>query len=183
MDAHRHGAKGFTLTELLITLAIIGIVTMAGAPALGALVARTQDATAEAALAGTLRQARTAAVTHATRVLVCPSRDGRRCDAGDDWQHGWIVAEDADHDAQPDARRPVLAVQSALATGTRITTSAGRKQLAFQPSGSAGGSNASFTICHVRARDGRAVIVANSGRVRVAPVDPARLQACLAQAR
>jgi type IV fimbrial biogenesis protein FimT len=74
----------------------------------------------------------------------------------------------------------VIAVQAAMPSGTRVITSMGRGELAFQPSGSAGGSNARFTICHAREHAGRAVIVANSGRVRVAHADATHLQACLA---
>jgi type IV fimbrial biogenesis protein FimT len=172
-------ARGFTLTELMIALAIAGILAMIGAPAMGNLLARTRAASTEAAIAGTLRHARSAAVMRNARVLVCPSRDGHQCNPGDDWQHGWIVAKDVDHDGQPDAGVPVIAVQAAMPSGTRVSTSMGRGELAFQPSGSAGGSNARFTICHADMREGKAVIVANSGRVRLSNADAAHLQACL----
>lgn len=180
MAHHQHAAHGFTLTELLVTLAIAGILAMIGAPAMGSLLARTRDASAEAMVANTLRHARTAAVMRNARVLVCPSRNGRQCNPGDDWQHGWIVAKDADHDGQPDNDAPLLFAQAAMPVGTRVITSAGRGQLAFHPNGGAGGSNARFTICHANARAGKAVIVANSGRVRLANADAAHLQACLA---
>lgn len=175
-----HGERGFTLTELLITLGVASILAMIGAPAMGNLLARTQDSNVEASIADTLRHARNAAVMHNTRVLLCPSGDGRSCRAGDDWQHGWIVALDANHDGQPDADAQIIATQAATPPGTRVVTSAGRGQVTFQPSGSAGGSNVTFTICHARERSGRSVVVANSGRVRLQVADAAHLQACLA---
>lgn len=171
---------GFTLVELAITLAIAAVLVAIGAPAMGGLVARTHEASAEGHVADTLRQARTAAVMHNGRVVVCPSADGRRCDAADDWQHGWLVADDADHDGQPDPGKPVIAVLQAMPSGTRVVTTTGRRQITFQASGSAGGSNVTFTICHTRKRDGRSVIVANSGRVRVQAADATHLAACLA---
>ena len=180
MTRHERAVHGFTLTELLVTLAIAGILAMIGAPAMGGLLARTRDASTEAAVANTLRHARSAAIMRNTRVLVCPSRDGLRCNPGDDWQHGWLIALDSDHDGQPDTNAPLIAAQASMPVGTRVTTSAGRGQLAFHPNGGAGGSNASFTICHANARAGKAVIVANSGRVRLASADAAHLQACLA---
>lgn len=172
--------RGFTLTELMVALAIAGVLAMIGAPAMGSLLARTRDANTEAMVANTLRHARSAAVMRNARVLVCPSRDGRRCNPGDDWQHGWIVAKDADHDGQPDGGAAVITAQAAMPAGTRVVTSIGREQITFQPSGSAGGSNVRFTICHANARAGKAVIVANSGRVRLADADAVHLQACLA---
>lgn len=176
----QHCAHGFTLTELLITLAIAGILAMLGAPAMGNLLARTRDTGAEVAIANTLRQARSAAVLRGIRVLMCPSRDGTHCTPDDDWQHGWIVAADRDHDGQPDADQPPIAVRQPLTGTTRVVTTAGRQTLAFQPSGSAGGSNVTFTICHAGSATGKAVVVANSGRVRIADAAPAHLQACLA---
>lgn len=172
-------ARGFTLTELMVVLAIAAIVVMLGAPAMGGLLARTQDAATETALAGSLRNARSAAVMRNARVVVCPSVDGRTCRAGDDWQRGWIIAQDADHDGQPDAGTPPLNVESAPPAGTRVITSIGRGKITFQPSGSAGGANARFTICHARNHSGKSVIVANSGRIRVDRATPDRLAVCL----
>ena len=180
MARSRRSARGFTLTELMITLAVAAILAMIGAPAMASLLARTRDASIEGAIAGGLRNARNAAVMHNARVLVCPSQDGRQCRTGGNWQDGWIIAQDADHDGHPDAGKPILDVQAAMPAGTRVITSAGRSQVTFQPSGSAGGSNVTFTICHAREHSGRAVIVANSGRVRVQTADAAHLQACLA---
>ena len=180
MAHHERAVQGFTLAELLVTLAIAGILAIIGAPAMGGLLARTRDASTEAMVADTLRHARSAAVMRDARVLVCPSRDGHRCSAGDDWQHGWIIAQDSNHDGQPDGGAALITAQAAIPAGTRVTTSLGRGQVAFQPSGSAGGSNVRFTICRANAREGREVIVANSGRVRLASADAEHLQACLA---
>ncbi len=180
MDFHARRRDGFTLVEMVTTLAIAAILLLAAVPAMGSLLARTRDADSEATIAETLRQARTAAVLHNVRTVVCPSRDGRHCRSGDDWQHGWIVVADADHDGQADPGTQALAVVAPMASGSRMITSRGRGHITFQPTGSAGGSNARFTICHARERDGRSIVVANSGRVRIAAPEPERLRECLA---
>lgn len=180
MHATAHPQNGFSLTELLIVLAIMGSLFLAGVPTLGHLLVRTRTSNAEAALTGSLLHARSAAVTHNVRTLMCPSIDGRRCQADAAWQHGWVIAEDADHDGQPDANVPLIAVQAALAPGTRIITSAGRRQITFQPTGGAGGSNVRFTICRSQHQGGRSVVVANSGRIRTAAPDSGRLRQCRA---
>ena len=171
---------GFTLVELMMTLAVAAVLAMIGAPALGNLLARVRASSAEARIAGTLRHARTAAVMENTRIIVCPSDDGRHCRPGYDWQHGWIVAPDADGNDQPDAGRQVIAALPPISAESRIITSAGRTHIIFHANGNSAGSNARFTICHARERDGKSVVVSNSGRVRVAEPDPARLQQCLA---
>lgn len=182
MTQVRRTHRGFTLIELLMALGIAGILAMAGAPAMGNLLARNRVTTAQGALLDALQRARAAAVMHNGRVLVCPSRDGHRCDAGDSWQHGWIVALDRDHDGQPDATSPIIATQVALAIGTHVVSSRGRTRIAFHPNGGATGSNASFTICTARERIGSIVVVSNSGRVRSGAAAPAQLQECLAGA-
>lgn len=174
---------GFTLIELMLTLAIAGVLALLGVPSLGHLMARTREASAESSIAGSLRHARNAAIMRNGRVVVCPSDDGRLCLDGFDWQHGWIIADDANHDRQPDSGKPLIAVLPAMPAGTRIITSRGRRRLSFHPNGSAAGSNARFTICHARERDGKSVVLSNTGRVRIEPPDPDRLRRCLAGLR
>ncbi|HET7932096.1 MAG TPA: GspH/FimT family pseudopilin [Rhodanobacteraceae bacterium] len=180
MTRSARATLGFTLTELLVTLAIAGILAMIGAPAMARLLAHTRGASAEASIAMSLRHARTAAIMHNQRVVACPSANGQACDDSSEWQHGWIIADDADHDGQPDAGTPIIATFPAMSPGSRITTSAGRKRVAFHPNGSAAGSNASFTICNARSGDGEAVVVSNAGRVRESTPSAQRLQDCLA---
>lgn len=174
--------RGFTLIELMLTLAVAAVLTTVALPSLADLLARTRSLDYEASIADTLRQARATAVLRNQRVLVCPSSDGRRCATGFDWRRGWIVGADADHDGQPDPEAPLLASLAVAPHGTNVVTSSGRSRIVFQPTGSAGGSNARFTVCHAHARKGRSVIIANSGRVRLGPPEPDRLAECLAGA-
>lgn len=183
MHPPRVAARGFTLTELLIVVAIAGVLAVIGAPAMGGLLARSRGASAEASIATALRQARTAAIMRNHRVVACPSANGLACDDTSDWQNGWLIADDADHDGQPDKGKSVIAVFPAISSGARITSSTGRKLVAFHPNGSAAGSNASFTICNTRSGYGEAVVVSNAGRVRTAVASQQHLQACLAGLR
>jgi type IV fimbrial biogenesis protein FimT len=180
MHQTRRTHCGFTLIELLITLAIAGILAMIAAPAMGGLLVRSQTEDAEAAIANALHLARTNAVMHDHRVLVCPSNDGRHCQPGVDWQHGWIVFDDTDRNGQPDAGGKGLNVFARLPDGVRIITSTGREHIVFHPNGNAAGSNARFTICDARQETGESVVIANSGRIRLDGAEPELLQQCLA---
>lgn len=172
--------RGFTLTELLVVLAIAGILAMAGTPMLGGLLARSRVASVEGTIAGSLRHARTLAVMHNTRVLVCPAADTRHCRSDGNWQHGLLVVADADHDGQPDPGAHAVDLSASPPPGTRIITSIGRRQVVFHPDGSAAGSNLRFTICHAGETSGKSVVVSNSGRVRIDTPSSDRLQQCLA---
>ena len=172
---------GFTLVELLATLCIVGVLAIAGMPALGAMLAHSHERSAEDALQASLLHAREMAITRRIQVVVCPSTDGRQCASGDDWRRGWLIGADADRDREPDAGTSPLAAFDRLPAGMRVLASQGRPRIVFRPDGSASGTNARLTICHRNDADsGRAVVVANSGRVRIAQADPDRLRACLA---
>lgn len=170
--------RGFTLIELLIVLSIAGILAVVGMPALGSMLARSHRQSAESALQASLMHAREMAIMRNTHVIVCPSSDGAACSGGADWQYGWLIAVDADHDNQPD--HGSMAVFNAMPSGMRILASRGRPRIVFRPDGSAAGTNAQLTVCHTGdPHAGVAVVVSNSGRVRVADAQPDRLQACL----
>lgn len=182
----RSNAKqcGFTLIELLIVLSITGVLTIIGMPALGSMIARAHQQSAESALQASLMHAREIAVERGVQVIVCPSADARQCDASTSWQRGWLIGVDTDHDRQPDPDTAPLAVFNSLPIGMQILASNGRPRIVFRTDGSASGTNAQLTVCHRGAmHNGLAVIVANSGRVRVAPAQPDRLQACLAASK
>ncbi|HEY3521432.1 MAG TPA: GspH/FimT family pseudopilin [Rhodanobacteraceae bacterium] len=174
MRAHQ---RGITLIEMMMTVAIAGTLVAMGLPALGSMLARSHQQSAASALQASLMHARELAITRSEQVVVCPTRDGTSCTSDDLWQGGWMIGADMDHDREPDAP---LARFDAMPANMRILSSQGRPRVVFQPDGSAGGSNAQLTVCHTGdVKEGRAVIVANSGRVRETDAQPDRLQACL----
>ena len=172
--------RGLTLIELLIVLSIAAIMAVIGMPALGSMLARSHRESAEGVLQASLMHAREMAITRHIQVIVCPSPDHRTCAAWDDWQDGWMIGADSDRDRKPDAGAP-LQVFDPLPAQMRVRSSSGRPRVVFRPDGSASGSNAQLTICHLGdAREGSAVSVSNSGRVRAGDADPDRLKDCLA---
>ena len=172
MQASTARIHGFTLIELLIALAIVATLCSISLPSLAALVSGTRARSTQNALVTALALARTAALARQTEITVCPSSDQNRCDASPWWQRGWIVFEDRNHDGQHGADEPLL---SAAQTQARmaIATSTGRERVVYQPDGSAGGTNLTFTLCDPRgAKYATAVIVNNAGRARHAPAAP-----------
>jgi len=174
--------RGLTLVELLIVLSIAGILAVIGMLALGSMLAYSHQQSAEGALQASLMHAREMAITRHTQVIVCPSPDHHSCASWDDWQDGWLIAVDADRDREPDPGTP-LAVFDAMPAQTRVLSSSGRPHVVFRPDGSASGSNAQLTVCNLGdRREGFAIVVSNSGRVRTADAQPDHLQACLGEA-
>ena len=90
--------SGFTLTELMVTLVIVGIVAVIGGPSLRTFVQGSQLVSSSNELVSTLHVARSEAIKLNRKVTICASTDGTSCSGGAKWQKGWIVFVDANDD-------------------------------------------------------------------------------------
>lgn len=158
-------SRGFTLIEATICLAVAGILAAVAMPAVADALARSESASARAALLSTL----TSAVGHAsmtgTEVVICPSA-GDACRNSMDWSGGWIAFADRDGNRRRSAGDHVVRRVDAL-DGVRLLSTKGRKRLFIQPTGGNAGSNVTFTLCDGGGRDRPVTLVmANDGRLR-----------------
>lgn len=88
----RMTSGGFTLVELMITVAVFAIVAAIAAPAMQALVAASRLNGATSELVTALQLARSEAIRRNARVMVCASADGTTCSGSGDWSR-WIVTD------------------------------------------------------------------------------------------
>lgn len=160
---------GFTLLELLATIAVAAVLLGVGAPALSALADHTRTTGTMHLLTGSLSTARLEAVRRNRPIAVCPSRDGLTCTGGTNWDQGWIVFADPARLGTPSGPDAVLQVFDAPGGRVSLRATAGRRLVRFAPSGWSAGSNVSLRLC---AGDGPSarlvakVVVNNGGRVR-----------------
>ena len=103
MPAPTRPRRGFTLVELLSVLAILAILAGVALPSFSDLTGDTRTRTTRSELATALNSARLAAVSRGVHVVVCPSADGVLCSDDAQWQRGWLVFVDADHDREAGA--------------------------------------------------------------------------------
>lgn len=92
---------GFTLYELLMTMALVGIVLAAGLPSFSAMLARQRQAVEINALFHAIHLARKESIVRRKVVSLCPSPDGESCEPTTDWSAGWIMFENTDRDSPP----------------------------------------------------------------------------------
>ncbi|MGH8147086.1 MAG: GspH/FimT family pseudopilin [Rhodanobacteraceae bacterium] len=131
---------GFTLVELMVTLAVAAILLMIAVPSFQHIIASTNLAGVNNDLTGDLQYARTEAVSRQVNVAVAAS-------AGS-WQNGWIVGVSSTAGAPVS---PVLRRHSPVSPQYKIAYNANggvAGKLTFQPQGSivAAGSGVCFTI-------------------------------------
>ena len=84
-------ARGFTLIETMVVTAIVAVLAALAAPSFGTTIDRWRVRQAVESMTSTLYYARSEAIKRQTRVVLCPSDDGRVCAAGGRWEGGWIV--------------------------------------------------------------------------------------------
>ena len=176
MHAVVRNARGFTLIEQILTVAIAVILVGMAVPSMRGLLRRERARTALQSLVESIHAARMLSIEHQRRALLCPSRDSRRCSGDGAWDRGWLVALDGNRDGQPDGvprfTRPAVGE-------VRIVASRGRSRIYFHPDGRAPGSNLTLRVCPLGQSPARvdAVVLSNVGRVRVTRADAAPCRA------
>ena len=163
----RTESAGYTLYELLLTLAIAAVVLIIGLPSMGEAVARSRQTAEVNALFHAVHSARMESIMRRLVVSLCPSADGRRCQLGTDWSAGWIMFENRDRDEPPsvDANEPVLQ-RHAVDPAVRLT--ANRRGFTLRAT-FLRATNGTLVACDPAGRiPPKALVVSWTGRPRVA---------------
>lgn len=90
--------RGFTLTELLITVTVIGVLASLAAPSFVDLIRNNRAAGVATEIASGVNYARSEAIRRSTKVTICksanPTASSPACAGSGGWQQGWIVFVD-----------------------------------------------------------------------------------------
>lgn len=161
------GARGFTLYELLVTVAVVATLVVLAVPSFAAITARQRQHAEINALFHAVHLARKESIVRRRPVTICPSADGRQCRAGRDWSEGWIlfVNTDGDSPTRVDAGEAVLAHHDGAPS---VTVTANRQSFTLR-SVFRYATNGTLVVCDPAGRiPPRAVVVSWTGRPRVA---------------
>jgi len=103
---HRAWLGGFTLLELLVTIAILGLTASLAIPALRDFVLNHRAVGWINQFVAAVNFARSEAVTRGASVTLCSSTEPQAAhptyDSQGRWEQGWILFVDHDWDARPD---------------------------------------------------------------------------------
>lgn len=176
MNKKRHG---FTLVEMMVTIAILGILLAIAIPSYQRFVLDTRMTTQANEFLTMLHFTRSEAVKRNTRVTICKSSDGATCTMTGDWRQGWIVFVDAPANGTLDGADVVLRVHGALEGGsTLVGNNSAADYISYLPSGQsslASNVDGIVKLCSpVAGIAGRNVVISfGPGRTRVEPPNPA----------
>jgi type IV fimbrial biogenesis protein FimT len=160
--------QGATLVELMMVLAILGIIAGFSMPYLQDMVKNWRITSQTNDLLGDLQSARGQAAATSLTITVCASSNSSSCTGT--WSQGRLVFTDANADAAVSTGDKILRVAPAINSTTTLVAAnlatAGRLQ--FRPTGMASGatgSGATFKFCDDRAGAyGRTITVSPTGR-------------------
>lgn len=175
-------SRGFTLIELMATMAVAVILLTVAVPGFQELIAGNRMGSNSHRLLSAFNGARRAAVDFASTATICTSDDGQNCcDAEDDgacdWAQGWIVFADRNGNGVPDLEE-IVSVTGALPSSLQIAGNDSSDnqitQVAYTPIGVlATPALLTFDLCDSgrSGEVGRQITINAGGRARATTLD------------
>ena len=159
---------GFSIVELLITLAILGLSVTLIAPSMQSFVTRNKVSTHINQLVKIIHMARESAIYKNKTVILCRSRSGIDCDG--DWHEGILLFTDANRDKRRNSNEEIIHHLPGFINDDRLYWRAfrNRQYLEMSPRGFTAWQNGTFTYCPVEGIEyARGIILNAAGRIRL----------------
>jgi type IV fimbrial biogenesis protein FimT len=181
--APRH-QRGFNLIEVVISLAVLGILVGMGVPSAADMIESQRLGNVSNDVLQQLHLARSEAIKRNARVVLCKSSGGETCTESGGWEQGWILFQDANNSGTREPAEPVLERLLPVPRGFRLSANTPMaRYVSFGPFGGARMTSGAFqagtfTVCRISVDqvEGRQIIINAGGRPRVQKV---RLAECL----
>lgn len=166
-------SSGFTVIELMITLALAAVILTLGVPAYQGLVERSQLTSNINSFISSLALARSEAVKRKQSVIVCASDDGATCSNDNSgYESGWIVYVESEAPADNRANsEELLWVRESLSNNATLrATVPFANRIQYLSTGQTSGlGNGSIKLCKDNLTNkARMITVIKSGRVHLA---------------
>ncbi len=137
-------ARGLTLIELMIAVAVGAVLLAMAAPSFQQALGKNRLSSAASEVTGAVQLARAEAIRNNRRVTLCRSEDGSACSASSSTWPGWILFVDTDSDGVRDSNEPVIKAgtfDSPLRALSSANLTAAGERITFRGDGTARASN------------------------------------------
>jgi type IV fimbrial biogenesis protein FimT len=164
--------RGFTLLEALVVLAVLGLLLSLTVPNLSKLYAKHQLQAQAEGLLDSLLLARSEALQRQQPVTLC-ARAAAQCDTEPNWQQGWWVFVDDNHDARRDESEALIETHEPLPPHTLFDSSSTVKgYFSYGPEGRSQSTGGAFMarrwrFCRVNSPEGFEVVSNALGKPRI----------------
>jgi type IV fimbrial biogenesis protein FimT len=162
---------GFTLIELIVTVAIAAILLGIAIPSFLALTRDTQTVSETSKLARDLTFTRSEAIRRGVPTSMCASNNGTGC-AEVAWNTGWVIFSDTNADGAINGPDAIIQVNDGLGLGFTINTAGAiGANITYAATGAANATD-TFRVCRpdANAALSRAVNISPTGRISVRTV-------------
>lgn len=172
--------SGFTLIELMVTIAIVAVLLGLSIPSFSALVHGSRIKSVSSDLVSSINLAKLESIKRQTRITICASNNTDQSDpvcdksAGNIWGTGWILFKDSGVVGKIDDDDEIINVYSFSGKNVNLSSDTFNRYASFLPGNLVSGNNGSsgeINICIVDSNvdfDNKRIISINaSGRVHV----------------
>lgn len=157
--------RGFTITELLIGLAIIGVITMVALPSLSDFIVKMRVDNQISEVQRLILTTRNTAINMGQRATLCPLGEDNSCT--NNWRNALSVFIDLNQNNTFDGNDTLIKVKSAVVASDNLTYSQ-NTPLSYQPTGViVAGSNGNFEYCPNATAFRRGISISPSGRATI----------------
>ncbi|WP_033375578.1 GspH/FimT family pseudopilin [Leeia oryzae] len=156
---HNECQHGFSMIELMIAIAVFGILLMIAIPSFNDLLLSSRLKGYANDMVASSYLARSEAIKRNQTMTLCMSSNGASCAATGDWSQGWVLLRGT----------TVVQVHAALKDGYSLKDSSNLTSLTFQPTGY-GATQATFTLCKLTPEVGnqeRVITISATGKPSV----------------
>lgn len=168
--------RGFTLIEVLVVIAILGVLTALAGPSFTPTIERWRVRQAAESLSSTIYYARSEAIKRGGRVVIQKLPDNTNgCTTADDktdWDCGWFVCDDINDNGTCDTTESILQRYD-TPTNVQVTRTGGAASIKLNRWGLVDGTWLGFSLVPLNKSTAnpaaRGVCMSSGGRIRVIP--------------
>ena len=158
--------RGFTLTELMVAIAVLSILLSLAAPSFQSLIAQYRLTAISTQLRSALLTARSEAIKSNRQVTVCASEDQSSC-SNSSWASGSIAFIDRDVIGQINDGDEIIKQFQRASSSLQVLQVGFNGSVSFTPDGASDTSGA-FMVCdQMRSAEPRRICLSRSGTVDV----------------